>query len=416
VIQRRPAVLHLSIEIGDKTRIILNKTEESQPFDKTFNFSRGQLEDIHAMIRSDLDEFQRELGRPQQISITKVARLLLKLQKRGRSVMYSLFDDDNDSIHYIVSAFNRVCNSWNGPGWRPGDLNPPLITVGLTPGCGIPIEILPLAIWRTPPDDEGDLLKLASSFLGFSAIVQREGLGTPVEADALGLTGDPRLPIRLFMTRDLGGPLADEQYFVTNPLIELDRTWPGTRGSPQETVCVELADLLWHTSRKQDESQPAVQICHFACHCDTEDNYSGRYKIIFKSRMGFTTQVVMLEDLRDELMRLSEIYGIKGRKSLLIMNACGSAGLRPGSASSFPKLFLSKDIGFLGFVGTETTISDGFASLFAQSLYNNMLSASRIPLGLAMHMARWEMLEKFNNPLGIIYSLYADPEIQVVRN
>ena len=379
MIKRDPAVLHLSIEIADKTRVILNKADRSPPFDKTFNFSRNQLEDVHALLRSDLDDFQRELGRPMQISIAKVARLLLKLQKRGRLLVHSLFDGDNDSIQYIVSAFNKVCSSRNGT--DPGSLNPPLITVGLTSGCGIPIELLPLAIWRTAPEDEGDLVKLASSFLGFSAIVKREGLGVPLEADALGLTGDPRLPIRLFRTRDLGGPLADEKYFVAHKLIKLDTTWPGIPGPRQDEVCTDLANLLWHTNQAQNENKPAVQICHFACHCDTEDERSGRYKIIFKSKLGFNTQVVMLEDLQDELMRLSET-GIKGRKSLVIMNACGSAGLRPGSASSFPKLFLSKDIGFLGFVGTETTVSDGFASLFVQSLYEKMLSATRVPLGL----------------------------------
>jgi hypothetical protein len=95
----------------------------------------------------------------------------------------------------------------------------------------------------------------------------------------------------------------------------------------------------------------------------------------------------------------------------VFLNACGSGDLDPAGANSFPELFLKKDFGFLGFIGTETIIPDEFAGLFSEVFYEYLLAGMSI--GDALRAARWNLLKLHHNPLGIVYSLYAEPEIRV---
>ena len=117
-----------------------------------------------------------------------------------------------------------------------------------------------------------------------------------------------------------------------------------------------------------------------------------------------------LKDLEDNLGRLS-LNSPKDRppQPLVFLNACASSNLNPARFGSFPKFFL--DHGFLGFIGTEISMPDCFAAAFSQRLYKRVLEAST--LGEAIYSARWDMLKENMNPLGIFYSVYADPEIRV---
>jgi hypothetical protein len=54
---------------------------------------------------------------------------------------------------------------------------------------------------------------------------------------------------------------------------------------------------------------------------------------------------------------------------------------------------------------------DKFAAQLSQAFYTRLIEA--VPLGEALHGAKWELLKGACNPLGIFYTLYADPYIQV---
>ena len=77
---------------------------------------------------------------------------------------------------------------------------------------------------------------------------------------------------------------------------------------------------------------------------------------------------------------------------------------------SFPEFFL-EDGRNRGFIGTETLISDGFASRFARVFYARLLK--RDSVGMALHKAKWALLRGAHNPLGLFYTLYANPELNV---
>ena len=82
------------------------------------------------------------------------------------------------------------------------------------------------------------------------------------------------------------------------------------------------------------------------------------------------------------------------------------------AVTSFPRFFVEENNN-RGFIGTETNVPDEFAAAFSAAFYTSLLSGST--LGKAIHDAKWKMLLEKNNPLGIIYTVYADPDLHVSR-
>ncbi len=64
-----------------------------------------------------------------------------------------------------------------------------------------------------------------------------------------------------------------------------------------------------------------------------------------------------------------------------------------------------------GVIGTETVIPDTFAAVFAANFYKAFLTGE--PIGQALISAKRQMVDKYGNPLGMVYTMYADPDLQV---
>jgi hypothetical protein len=127
---------------------------------------------------------------------------------------------------------------------------------------------------------------------------------------------------------------------------------------------------------------------------------------------------VTIGELGAELVRLAAESAEQDRpcmqradKPLVVMNACGTSVLNATSAVSFPALFL-KDNENRGFVGTEIAVPDDVASTFSRFLYGELFLNS-CSLGEAVRRARRQLLERYGNPLGLAYSVYADPDMRV---
>jgi CHAT domain-containing protein len=96
---------------------------------------------------------------------------------------------------------------------------------------------------------------------------------------------------------------------------------------------------------------------------------------------------------------------------LVFLNACGTSAITPGGVASFPSLFLKN--GNRGFIGSETRISDKVAAAFSRSFYGEFVAGQS--LGEAVKAAKWALLRQYNNPLGILYTNYANPDIRVLK-
>jgi hypothetical protein len=158
--------------------------------------------------------------------------------------------------------------------------------------------------------------------------------------------------------------------------------------------------------RKQEELREfkgfwenALNLAHFACHAFYEDESPNLSRILLSDEFPIT-----LMDM--------EVYGISTNgHPLIIMNACETGNLNPLYTSYFAADFLKR--GARGVVATECAVPDAFAADFAQQLYTHLLAGEQ--LGESLLATRRYFLEKYHNPSGLLYSMYAPPSIRLVN-
>jgi hypothetical protein len=171
---------------------------------------------------------------------------------------------------------------------------------------------------------------------------------------------------------------------------------------PPENLSVEHLLALFHSEEFD------FGIIHLACHAESDEE-------ALEAFLSFTAHKDRLKMCLGKLLTWQE-YGFL-RRPFVFINACSSA--TPGHllrTFSFPTEMLNFGAG--GVIATACTIPDNFASAFASELYKRILgnadSSSQNPpqpptsnIGEALLATRRYFLEKFNNPLGLAYGLYA---------
>ena len=124
---------------------------------------------------------------------------------------------------------------------------------------------------------------------------------------------------------------------------------------------------------------------------------------------------IRIRDLENRLTEIEEKEDYSESehpRPLVFFNACSSSANDPAEVTSFPKLFLDR-FRNRGFIGTETEVPDAVAEAFSRQFYAALLS--KLPLGQAVHDAKRSMLVRYRNPMGILYTVYADPDLEVSR-
>jgi hypothetical protein len=106
---------------------------------------------------------------------------------------------------------------------------------------------------------------------------------------------------------------------------------------------------------------------------------------------------------------------LKGEKkwdppALVFLNGCKTSNYSPEALSPFLKSFVD-DLGASGLIGTEITVWDTFAAEMAYHFFRNFLNTEAAAISLST--ARRILLSK-NNPLGLVYTLYASADLQLV--
>lgn len=367
-------------------------------------------------LREDLRSFRALLGSNLTPSFQQVSLAIKTLHDRGRLILLNLFKDRMDNIRDAVELCRTNCPGWQRPGWDEEKPAPCLVDVIAPIEDLVPMELIPLFGFEDPPEitDLMSLGKAVTSFLGFSCIVRRIIKG--VEVSSGHLDNVPKLPIQLF--RHAGLTDKEEQFFrQQDTLVDLDGPWPPRDISGD--FCEELARNILDPTKRFDNMtrRPPDQISHFTCHCDTNQVSTENYSLkLAGTKLWPKEYTVRLKELRKSFSLFDYQIGDQSgeiKRPLVFLNACGSSDVGPAGMISFPELFLLYH--HRGFVGTETKVSDLFAAEFSKSFYRRFLS--QVSLGQAIYRARWELLERYRNPMGILYSVYADPELRVrVKN
>jgi hypothetical protein len=232
------------------------------------------------------------------------------------------------------------------------------------------------------------------------------------------LTNNPRLPIRCFVNENFEElPKAKEEYEFfksQGAYIDLVGLWPPINGLTKDQFGTQLADHLMFASQTfRGDPRIPDQIQHFICHCIVDENDVDE-SVLKLSRLN-SLKIYELQAKLAQVQAENERIPEKRKQRpipapLVFLNACGSSIIDPMDVTSFPMLFLKLNK-YRGFIGTETNVPDLFAADFSKIFYCGLLNG--LTLGEAIYQAKWAMLRDHQNPLGIIYTTYADPNMRV---
>jgi hypothetical protein len=143
----------------------------------------------------------------------------------------------------------------------------------------------------------------------------------------------------------------------------------------------------------------SLDLAHLACHAVCNHESPNCSHILLSEEFQIT-----LRDMNAYDMAISGY-------PLIVLNACGTGTLNPLHTSHFVAAFLKH--GARGVVATECAVPDMFAADFAQKLYTDLFTGKQ--LGESLLAARRHFLTEHGNPSGLLYSLYANPSIQLVK-
>jgi hypothetical protein len=306
-----------------------------------------------------------------------------------------------------VQDFFRM--AW--PAWGKAaddDYVPPRVELVGSLDFPLPLEFVPLfSTEELLPSTS--LENIACRFPVFSTIFFRSASDiSPQTAEVI----DNRMAllVRLFLHADLKGAKQEFDFLKSARGATLRGPWPD-RAMPPNDFIRSLADQMQFATAANDTVTGTDHIQHFVCHCDTEKAHSRDFTIELAhsaKRWPFSASPARTASLAE----LSAIFF--GRKTsnvgpLVFLNACGSSKITPEGLLSFPSLFLR--IGSRGVIGTETAIPDLAAAEFAREFYT--LFFKGLTLGEALFEARMRLLRTRFNPIGALYSAYANADLRI---
>lgn len=244
------------------------------------------------------------------------------------------------------------------------------------------------------------LIPYLCQILGFAFIVQRN-TGSRTPNKVIGSSG--KLDIDIYAHAHLGTVEKEIKFFRQDNrnYFDAEVEYPGAYGKdPAKRLVARLIngrDAHFH---------------HYCCHCCAEGDDSWEHWLEFGKDQAKVK--LTMADLHSAFDDAAHDKGarLKLSNTFSFLNACGGGVLIASSRFSFPYLFV-KSFGHLGFIGPEYDISEAFASEFARVFYANLLRLGHI--GMALFRTRWFFAKKHKNPLGLLYTLYADPDLQLSK-
>lgn len=171
----------------------------------------------------------------------------------------------------------------------------------------------------------------------------------------------------------------------------------------------ELSSALAEGSRQGLKDHILYFCCHATVEGDTAPRIDESYLALTDSEAHITTS-----DLR---------FWIGGRKfercPIVFLNACQSAQMNSVFYQGFASLFLSLEASTV--IGTQTEIPAVFAGEFARRFFEEFFrgdqdkTALKRQIGTILLKMRQEYLDSYNNPLGLLYSLYRGADVHLSK-
>jgi hypothetical protein len=334
-----------------------------------------------------------------------------------------------------IETFEATLTKLLYPALRANRNDPPVIELesdvdeetGEDPAWLFPIEFLRIAAPPGKPMRPDDVLRRV---LGFHAIVVRRGR-VPTGP---GLTPQGTVPVSALIydtsgqVGDLKGPEAQARFFDSNKSHFHMSRWPHGAAFQvdrlrdndfqmfaERDVAFALAKQVFTISGiYPDRIEPFEgAILHVACHyyTNTPERMTQPAPFLSFNRRGIN---VGIEALWNAFMAHMNVHvnGTNISRSaterfgqmMVFLNACETATSADHGVSLLEKLFR---IGFRHIIASETLLPDPLSTAFATQLYLGLMRG--LPLGGALLQARTDLLERYDNPGGLLYTIYGDP-------
>lgn len=184
---------------------------------------------------------------------------------------------------------------------------------------------------------------------------------------------------------------------------------------PSALSLVERSCKLDLSNALGQDPRPGLQdhILYFCCHATVEGDTT---PLINESYLALTDS--------DEHITTSDLDFWIGRRKfarypIIFLNACQSAQMNSVFYQGFAPIFLSRDASTV--IGTQTEIPAVFAGEFARRFFEEFFQGDqdetklKRQIGTILLKMRQEFLDVYNNPLGLLYSLYRGADVHLSR-
>jgi hypothetical protein len=283
---------------------------------------------------------------------------------------------------------------------------PPVIEVRTPEDFSYPFELLR---WRDD-DAAASPADRLHSLLGMAGLVRRHISGGGPEAAPDRIPNIPVLPMTVFRNPSLTGAQKEMDYLselkdtskLKDPLVHVYGPWPDA-ATPLAPRAAAMHMVNPSVGVNDGDDPGPVAVMHLACHClsgDTDDD-----KIL---RVGGVYGDVTLADLKNRLATSAGSAASLPRP-LVFLNACSSSPHEMPDHTSFTEFLMYHQ--HRGVLGTLYEISDTVAAHFAMVFYEWLLRGYSV--GEAMYEARWHLMDRHRNPLGLLYTFHGNVDLKV---
>jgi CHAT domain len=429
------AALRLAVvEKEDQRRIGLFAGGATIP-EPEWSVDPTQVKDALDELRDTLQEIHDVAGDELNLDYSLSAKTVDRLLEFSDSVGFGLFRGWPGQLYQAAER--------HAPGALTASVAARVVEVTAPAGFSYPFELikwrdlpydrhvppkertdLPHEWWDLPEVLRNDPAVRARALLGMSAIV-RCGFSTPAEAadpaapekelvlpdnalappgnDLVRINNEPALPMTVLCDPSLTASTKEIKYLEdAKEVVTLYGPWPKRGPFAQHAAARYIMNPS--VGFDQNPRDPVAAVLHLACHCDTTGAAANRHYLTLGGPYGD----VKLRDLKGQLMS-EEGAKVTVQRPLVFLNACGTAVPQPVDRSSFTTFLLGH--GFRGVLGTLCDISDVVAAHFAMVFYEALLNGKTV--GEAMYEARWHLMDKHGNPLGLFYTFYGNVDLKL---
>jgi CHAT domain len=259
----------------------------------------------------------------------------------------------------------------------------------LSASAPIPWQMLYVGELAAPPDWD--------NFLGMRHVIEQ----IPFQANLAGC--EPEIPSdqpALSVSVNVDTTI-DEQ--IPGTLVSRQQSFWSKTQAGRKHVAVKSRSTSTELIEALSDGRTDDQIVYFFCHAATAglSDPGGPDA----SSLVLSDGRLTLSDLRYRAPAKTALAG----KPLVFLNACESAELSPAFYDGFVPYFMQK--GARGVIGTECKTPALFAEAWAERFFQEFLDGA--PIGEVFLNLRREFLERHGNPLGLLYAVHCDGDVQI---